>query len=166
MDTYFDIQGQALFAADTTYKYFIYPVKNEIQMRSASYISQEDRNNKGDQITKIQSEILNITSINCYRTSNICIVSGNGMIEAYKLSTLGISKLNTYKFKEPNFSKIQFGRVTVIPTSKYFLAADIASYGLMRWNLDITGSYASILYLEVPQYLSATDVLRSGRAHV
>lgn len=158
LDTYLDID-QNLFSTGTTDKYFVYMVKNEIQMRSASFISFEDKNDKGDPGTRIFSEIQNITNTDCFKVSGICIFSGNGMIESYKLTTLGIQAYKTYQYREPDLAKIWFTRLAAIQGSQYFLSVGQAEHGIMRWKVKTTGSFAKLSYSEVPKYLFATDII-------
>lgn len=65
-DVYFDL-NLPQFATGVTEKYYTYVVNSEIQMRSVSFISFEDKNDKGDPATRTVSGINNITDIDCFR---------------------------------------------------------------------------------------------------
>ena len=120
-----------IFDIGVTYKYVLYAVKNEIQMRSANFISVEDMNNKGDPITKIKSRISNVTDVDCFRKTHTCVVSGNNLVQVFILSSIGINLLSSVSFTEKT-SVIQSTRLAAIQGSNYFLAASYAEFGVMR----------------------------------
>lgn len=97
---YVDLPHEMVFAMGVTDKYVLYAVKNEIQMRSANFISFEDKNDKGDAITRVKSKIQNVTHIDCFKKTNICVVSGNHRIEVYLMSSIGINLMKTFSYSD------------------------------------------------------------------
>ena len=106
-----------------------------------------------------KSAIYNITDVHCYQAQDLCLVSGNRIIELYQLNKdNSLTRINTYYQRKIRRMLISLMRVRAIQKTNYFLASGKVREGVMRWRIDHQKHLSKLLLNNIPKYLATSNL--------
>lgn len=107
----------------------------------------------------------NITEVKCSDSQQVCLVSTDFITQSWGYSTSpnALTKKDEYSVRSQTAYRMS-SRTAPIEGSTYFLTSSLSKYGVIRWQYNVTQSYAQLQFAMVPDSLDTTDLLVFNRS--